>query len=136
MSTTATVEMQAVHCSCGGTYQLTAAYYKERQNQGGCWHCPYCSTSWGFPKGSSRLEKALATADNERRRRLRDQQWSDQEQARLKSLVRTKEAQRRAEKGAKTKAKQRHAAGVCPCCTRSFKQLRRHMASQHPEYSP
>ena len=40
----------------------------------------------------------------------------------------------RAQKGATTKAKKRHAAGVCPCCSRSFKQLRRHMASQHPEF--
>lgn len=28
----------------------------------------------------------------------------------------------------------RFAAGVCPCCNRSFENVRRHMVSQHPDY--
>lgn len=42
----------------------------------------------------------------------------------------------RAQKGATTKAKKRHAAGVCPCCNRTFQQVACHMASQHPDYDP
>lgn len=30
--------------------------------------------------------------------------------------------------------RQRFANGVCPCCNRSFENVRRHMASQHPDY--
>lgn len=41
-----------------------------------------------------------------------------------------------AQKAATTKAKRRHAAAVCPCCNRSFVQLRRHMAAKHPDYEP
>lgn len=41
-----------------------------------------------------------------------------------------------AQKGATTRATTRAAAGVCPCCNRSFSQLRRHMASKHPDYDP
>lgn len=26
--------------------------------------------------------------------------------------------------------------GVCPCCNRSFKDVHRHMKSQHPEFNP
>jgi hypothetical protein len=33
-----------------------------------------------------------------------------------------------------TRIKKRVAAGVCPCCNRSFKDLARHMAGQHPDY--
>lgn len=40
----------------------------------------------------------------------------------------------RSQKGATTKAKKRHASGVCPCCERSFVQLRRHMAAKHADY--
>lgn len=29
----------------------------------------------------------------------------------------------------------RIAAGVCPCCRRSFTDLARHMSSQHPDYA-
>lgn len=48
------------------------------------------------------------------------------------------EASARAHKGAATKARKRAAAAVCPVpgCGRSFKQLRRHMATQHPDYDP
>ena len=30
--------------------------------------------------------------------------------------------------------RQRFANGVCPCCNRSFENVRRHMQSQHPDY--
>lgn len=30
--------------------------------------------------------------------------------------------------------KKRAAAGVCPCCHRTFSQVARHMATKHPEY--
>lgn len=31
--------------------------------------------------------------------------------------------------------RKRAAAGVCPCCKRSFVQLGRHMKNQHPDYA-
>lgn len=39
-----------------------------------------------------------------------------------------------AARGVTTKLKRRIANGVCPCCKRSFANVARHMASQHPEY--
>lgn len=46
-------------------------------------------------------------------------------------------AQRQASafKGVVTRLKNRAANGVCPCCNRSFADLRRHMASKHPDFS-
>jgi hypothetical protein len=38
-------------------------------------------------------------------------------------------------KGRVTRLKNRAAAGVCPCCNRTFQQLARHMASQHPDFT-
>ena len=40
----------------------------------------------------------------------------------------------RATKGHVTRLKKRVAAGVCPCCNRTFKDLARHMKSKHPDY--
>ena len=34
-----------------------------------------------------------------------------------------------------TRIKNRIAAGVCPCCKRSFENLARHMKGQHPKYT-
>jgi hypothetical protein len=50
-------------------------------------------------------------------------------------------ARERGQRAAKTRAqnqlkrtKERVAAGVCPCCNRTFQNLARHMAGQHPDY--
>lgn len=44
------------------------------------------------------------------------------------------ERQRRAYKGQATRLRNRAAAGVCPCCTRTFQNLQRHMTSKHPDF--
>lgn len=55
----------------------------------------------------------------------------DQEQARADH-----EASRAAGyKGHLTRVKKRVGNGVCPCCNRSFVNLARHMAGQHPDYT-
>jgi chromosome segregation ATPase len=40
-----------------------------------------------------------------------------------------------AAKGQITKLKRRASAGICPCCTRHFTDLERHMASKHPDFT-
>lgn len=47
----------------------------------------------------------------------------------------TAELRRRAAKGQLTKIRNRVGNGVCPCCNRSFANLARHMAGQHPGYA-
>lgn len=37
-------------------------------------------------------------------------------------------------KGQVTRTKNRVAAGMCPCCNRSFVALGRHMATKHPDW--
>lgn len=45
------------------------------------------------------------------------------------------ERSRRAQKGVTTRIKNRIARGVCPCCNRSFTNVREHMAGQHPDFA-
>lgn len=45
------------------------------------------------------------------------------------------ERQARAARGQVTKIKNRTARGVCPCCSRTFKQLAAHMAHKHPDFA-
>ena len=47
------------------------------------------------------------------------------------------DSQRQAEKARHTAAalKKRIGNGVCPCCSRSFTNLRQHMATKHPEHA-
>lgn len=50
--------------------------------------------------------------------------------------IRHVEAQRNGYKGALKCAKVRARAGVCPCCTRTFSNIVRHMATKHPDQIP
>jgi hypothetical protein len=52
-------------------------------------------------------------------------------QARLKDAA-LKEA--RALKTSAVKAKKRTAAGLCPCCNRSFRQMALHLKTKHPNF--
>jgi DNA repair exonuclease SbcCD ATPase subunit len=40
-----------------------------------------------------------------------------------------------AARGQMTKLRNRVGKGVCPCCNRSFENLKRHMVSKHPDYA-
>lgn len=39
-----------------------------------------------------------------------------------------------AAKASAVKVRKRQAAGVCPCCNRSFRQMALHMRNKHPEF--
>lgn len=41
-----------------------------------------------------------------------------------------------AHKGVVTKLRKRVGAGKCPCCHHKFRDLREHMATQHPHWNP
>lgn len=51
----------------------------------------------------------------------------------LNARLDQEKASHAATKGQLTKARKRVAKGVCPCCNRSFVNVARHMASQHPD---
>lgn len=125
------VEFTKIDCGvCGGVYALTEKYRERAQQYGTSWNCPYCQIGWGYSgrgeiqkvrEERARLERQLT---NERARH--DQTRADRDHT---------EARRRAEKAAKTRIKNRIAKGVCPCCNRTFVNLQRHVASQHPEFA-
>lgn len=88
----------------------------------------YCPNGHRWGKGGKSWEKRLAEARDDAAvaRAQRDQA----------------EASAQAYRGAATRARnerdrvaKRVKAGVCPCCHRTFKQLARHMARQHPDYA-
>jgi hypothetical protein len=110
---------------CGITYAVPESMLDAgRRKPDLWWYCPN-GHHLHFP-GKSESEKL----EDEKNRRARLQAQLDQ-----------RDAQLRAQRGATTRARNqrdkvinRAVRGVCPCCNRSFKQLRRHMASKHPDY--
>jgi hypothetical protein len=126
----AATELTTVTCAtCSMLYAIPSGLHRAARewagdrDDGRGWKlcCPVGHTWWytGKKTRAERLEEQLRVA------LLQSQAERD--------LREDTERRLRAQKGATTKAKKRAAAGVCPCCGRSFVQLRRHMASQHPD---
>lgn len=122
--------------------------------------CPTCSITYAIPQSLYRSAQKWTgdrpngwkivcplghewwyTGQNEEER-LREQVRDQREFAGRLAAERDQAlADARAQKAAKTRIRnsrererQRTAAGVCPCCNRTFKQLARHMDRQHPDW--
>ena len=117
-----TVQWHTLNCGeCGIMFQVPTGFDQERRESGGDWYCPNGHCRVYKTREVDRLKRQLKSAEDSaawNRRRLESEQNSHC-----------------ATKGHLTRQKRRAAAGVCPCCDRTFKQLARHMKSQHPDYA-
>lgn len=124
------VQLESVDCGCcGGTYAINQAYKSKAYQDGLSWTCPYCKAGWGY-SGQSENAKLKKQLEAEKVAREAERQRKDA------ALARANEAEAKALKTerANKRLKTRVAAGTCPCCTRTFSQLARHMATKHPEH--
>lgn len=124
MSTlTYTGTLQICSCWCGIRLAVPVSLYDEAKRHGKAIHCPIGHT---FVYGNT-LEKQLSQAQREAaeaQRRVRA----------TRDLLDHEQRSHAATRGHLTRHKKRAAAGVCPCCNRTFQQLARHMAGRHPGY--
>ena len=124
------VELTEINCGeCAGTYVINERYREQKSVNGGSWNYPYCRTGWGYPDSNenSRLKAKLAKEETRRK-------WAEQAEKDRRQELAAARKRLSAQKGATTRLKNRSKAGVCPCCTRTFKQLAAHMKNKHPEF--
>lgn len=119
----------SVHeCSnCGCTYGITTAYERDRRKDHKTWYCPNgCARHYPQKNVEEQLRAELARTEGQ----VAVERTRAQEAEREAVFERNRA---RALKGHLTRARRRAAAGICPCCKRSFKQVRDHMQGQHPD---
>lgn len=123
---TETITLSKIECgNCGATYAINERFRADREKEGGSWTCPYCQCGWGYKVGeNARLKGQLESKERE----LRE---SKCETLRERQLRETADA----EKAKALRKVQRATNGTCTICNRSFKALRQHMASKHPEHT-
>jgi len=114
---TYTERLIVTHCWCGIAVGIPENLHRHAHDAKGV--TVYCPLGHGF--GWSNNFEAQLKREQQRHEATRDLLTAEQ---RAHSNTR----------GQVTKLKKRVAAGVCPCCHRSFQNLARHMAGQHPEY--
>lgn len=115
-----TTELVEVVCWCGVPHAIPAALDDQANRKGMAVHCP--------------LGHKWVTKDPEHERLKRENAGLRDARERL---IRQRDDEARAHSATKaqlTKARNRIAKGVCPCCNRQFVNVARHMASKHPEF--
>jgi len=114
-----------IHCAkCSIGFGIPAEFEQKRRSDRQSFYCPSGHSQW-FP----------GKTDEQRVRELQAQIATKNDL--LASTQREVEKRYRLQRAAegKTRAiKRRVAAGVCPCCTRSFQNLKAHMANKHPGF--
>ena len=108
-------------CWCGIHVAIPESLYRAALNNSQTVYCPLGHTFVWRETEADRLKAKLALAER------RATNAAEREQALARQLA--------AAKGQQTKLRKRIAAGVCPCCQRSFENLARHMKGQHPEFA-
>ncbi len=120
------------HCwKCKVEYFIPAALYtaamaSEKINI----YCPY-GHSGCFHEGPSDEDKLRQERDRlKQRMAMLDDDLRDEREGHAATG-----SQLSAQKGLVTRIKNRVGHGVCPCCSRNFQNLKRHMSNKHPAYA-
>ncbi len=107
-------------CSCNIYFYIPESKYNTCKADGSNFFCP---------NGHS-----LIYSDNELTKEKKRREWAERSRDQYQKYWKDEEKKRRALKGQLTKTKNRISNGVCPCCKRSFQNLKKHIGHMHPEY--
>lgn len=119
-------------CQCKSEIWLPDALYEAAQHGRGkvTFFCPY-GHAQVFAEGETDADKFRRERDLLAQRLAEKDDtikfWREREETASRSLSATR--------GVITRIKNRVGHGVCPCCNRTFENVARHMASQHPIWS-
>jgi hypothetical protein len=116
------------HDDCCAQFAVPADVQATWRKNGTTFYCPYGHQSW-YGEGS--IAKLTEQLDAAQQALVRERQHTAAALAREKMALHRE----RAQKAAKTKLKNRIKHGVCPCCTRTFQDLAKHMQTKHPDYN-
>lgn len=116
------VEFQVIQCAaCNMAWGLSTDFIARRRNDHKTFYCP---------NGHSNVYNGKSEAEKLREQLARTDANLAQERARAADARRERDQIAKAHR----KMRQRVMNGVCPCCNRSFDNLRRHMATEHADF--
>jgi len=112
---------------CGIQFAVPQRFDQACREHGSTFYCP---RGHRLHYGEGEVARLIRERDAERKKK----EWAEQDAKRARERADTA---RHAEKIAKGKLKahaERVKKGVCPCCKRSFQNLKRHMDTKHPNW--
>lgn len=122
------LECQAIACfKCAVEFHVPTSLYTARKRDGASFWCPNGHEQHFCETNEARLSKQVERLQTQNANLLNAVESE-------RSVRKTAERSAAATRGLMTKAKNRIAKGVCPCCNRYFKELHRHMQDKHADY--
>jgi uncharacterized Zn finger protein (UPF0148 family) len=119
--------------SCGVRFGIEGGLYRRAVTKAeGSVFCPACGkeSCWRESADQKRIKELEQKLKWETDHAQRQIDLKEKAQANLSAA----KASLSATKAVVTRMKGRVAAGVCPCCNRTFKQLASHMKHKHPQF--
>lgn len=107
-------------CQCGHLVFMSTDFATRRHRDHRSWYCLSCGQAQGWT-GESDIQKLQKELAAERERKM----------AALDEANRMRAEADEAKRASERLRKRAH-AGVCPCCKRSFENVRRHIKTKHP----
>lgn len=116
-------------CKCSFPFAVTAVTKEKWVDRHTVFHCPSCRTPQSFQgeTDEDRLRKALEQTQRQLKWQTEFKEEARAENVKLRNKL-------NGTKGYITKIKNRVGNGVCPCCNRTFQNLKSHMNTKHPNY--
>jgi len=113
--------------TCGIEFAMPEHPVAQRRLDKRSFYCPNGHTQ-SYTKSELETLRAKLTAQEQATAKEKQRrEWAEQN-------VEREKRSNAALRGEMTKVKNRVGNGVCPCCTRSFTNLRLHMTTKHPGY--
>jgi hypothetical protein len=116
-------------CVCHMTFAMPRDFMDQcRNSTRKFFYCPAGHEQHYTTNQLATLRRKLELAEQQR-------DWAENARKAARDQAQAAERSAAAYKGRVTRLKNRAAAGVCPCCNRTFENLHRHMASKHPDFA-
>ena len=121
---------------CGAVFAVPVGVMRRHDERGMSLRCINPKCPWpSYSRTETENAKQIRLLKEEKRRLARRLSFESDAKRIAQQKRRAAELSRAAIKGHLTRTKKRIAAGVCPCCKRTFQDLARHMSGQHPTYA-
>ena len=118
-----------IKCKCD-VWLPEALYEAAKASSSISFYCAY-GHSMVFREGETEADRLRRERDRLTQRIAE----KDDEIRRQRDMREAAERQLSATRGVVTRIKNRVSKGMCPCCRRSFSNLARHMAGEHPTFT-
>lgn len=123
------VTMELVHCcNCGVPFAMPTELDNSFRKDSSKWfYCPNGHKQHYSESEADKLKRQLEKEKQEKEHQLRCRE-------RAENMYRKSETERKKVKTRLRNVKSKIAAGVCPCCDKTFPDLHEHMVAVHPEF--